>query len=199
MTDIIPFFPSLIIKHDTKPEFDGIKEPLIKAIYREMEKTEGVKRSNAGGWQSDAYIFHTLEFSKISRFVMKHSRQALSHVFKPGFKLMPKGAWINVNGKDCFNEPQVHPECDIAGVFWIDVPPDSGDLVLFNNKSVYSNFRCLDKATDSVKSEFKYSVAWDVPAVSGEMIFFPADMEHKVNINNSSENRISIAFNLSLG
>ena len=77
MTDIIPIFPSLVVKHNTKPEFDGIKEPLIKAIYREMERDEkGVTRSNVGGWQSDIDIFQRSDFSKFVRFVMKNSKAA---------------------------------------------------------------------------------------------------------------------------
>jgi uncharacterized protein (TIGR02466 family) len=198
MTEVIPIFPSLIVKHDTKPEFDGIKEPLIKAIYREMERNEGVKKSNIGGWQSDVYIFQRSEFSKYARFVVQHSKKALSNVFNPGYKLLLKGAWININTKDSFNECHIHPDCDIAGVFWIDVPPESGDLTVINS-SAYSNFKWLSKVTDSVREQYRYTVGWDLTAVSGEMVFFPSDMLHKVNINNNSENRISIAFNLSLG
>ena len=198
MTDIIPIFPSLVVKHNTKPEFDGIKEPLIKAIYHEMERNEGVKKSNVGGWQSHVDIFQHGEFSKFGRFVMKNSKVALSHVFNPGFKLFLKGAWINVNSKNCFNESHIHPDCDIAGVFWVDVPPDSGDLNLIN-QAAYSNYRWLKHVTDSVKTQYKYSVGWDFSPKDGDMIFFPANTLHNVSMNNNSENRISIAFNLSLG
>nr|BAR34367.1 conserved hypothetical protein (TIGR02466) [uncultured Mediterranean phage uvMED] len=197
MTEIIPIFPSLIVKHDTKPEFDGIKEYLIEEIYYEMEKNEGVKKSNVGGWQSNVDIFTRSRFSRAGRFVMQHSKKALSHLFNPGYKLLLKGAWINVNTKDSFNECHIHPDCDIAGVFWIDVPPESGDLVVINS-AAYSNFKWLSKVTDSVREQYRYTVGWDLNAVSGEMVFFPSDMLHKVNINNNSENRISIAFNLSL-
>ena len=199
MTEIIPIFPSLIVKHDTKPEFDGIKEPLIKAIYREMERDEkGVTRSNVGGWQSDIDIFQRSDFSKFGRFVMKNSKAALSHIFRPGYQLSLRGAWLNVNGKDSFNECHIHPDCDIAGVFWIDAPEESGDLVIIND-SAYSNYRWLSHASKSVISEHKYFVGWELTPVAGEMVFFPANMLHKVNINNSSENRISIAFNLRVG
>lgn len=197
MTEIIPIFPSLIVKHDTKPEFNDIKDPLIKAIYHEMEQNKGVIKSNVRGWQSHMDIFQRSEFSKYAAFVQHESKKALSNIFNSSYRILLKGAWINVNTKDSYNKSHMHPDCDIAAVFWIDVPPESGELVVANS-STYSNFKWFTKVTNSVREQHRYSSNWNLNAVSGEMVFFPADMLHEVTINNNSENRISIAFNLDL-
>ena len=49
MTDIIPIFPTLLIRHNTKPEFDSIKKSFVEYTYHEMSENDD--KSNKG-WQS---------------------------------------------------------------------------------------------------------------------------------------------------
>ena len=124
---------------------------------------------------------------------MKNSKAALSHIFRPGYQLSLRGAWLNVNGKDSFNECHIHQIVIFAGVFWINAPEESGDLIIIND-SAYSNLTFMHF---SIRTQI---FCWmGIDASCWRDGFFPANMLHKVNINNSSENRISIAFNLRLG
>tara|TARA_B100000029_G_scaffold423015_1_gene430027 strand:- start:50 stop:631 length:582 start_codon:yes stop_codon:yes gene_type:complete len=61
----------------------------------------------------------------------------------------------------------------LSGVFYLDVPKDSGNIIFKNSK----------------KKEL------EIKAEAGKIIFFPPELDHYVTINNSKNKRISISFN----
>ena len=65
----------------------------------------------------------------------------------------------------------------LSGVYYLKVPDNAGNI----------NFR--EKNGDQFRE-------WQIRSQTGKMILFHSNMEHSVSKNKSSENRISIAFNL---
>jgi len=65
----------------------------------------------------------------------------------------------------------------LSGVYYIDVPTNSGNI-LFRNMG-------FNKICD-----------WEIESQTGEMILFPANQKHSVDVNMSTRDRISLGFNL---
>ena len=90
--------------------------------------------------------------------------------------------WININGNGSYNEKHHHmgikpnskKQSILSGVFFLNIPDgDSGNIV----------FSVKDKSEVSIKPE------------NGDLLLFPPAMIHRVESNNTNEERISIAFN----
>lgn len=197
MSTIIPVFPSLFVKHDTKPKFDDFKESLIAYTHREMGIHSGVKASNIGGWHSEPTIMARDEIPMFSKFMFEQTKEALRPVFKNSAKFELLGSWLNYNPTGSMNEFHNHPECDIAAVLWIDTNEDSGNLEFYNNET-YSQRMWHMNLRDSVAEKYFCTPAFNLKPSAGELVLFPANVLHKVNINNSSTSRISLAYNLKI-
>ena len=193
-------FPTLI--HITNiPNFENIKDDLVKYCYEQRKKDpEGRRISNAGGWQS------VMKYGDFDNIIISNLKEALGGYFMndskriidPKFGLESGGVWININGKGSYNTEHNHPKCDLAGVLWIKVPKpheESGNLVL-NNPDLFTRFQELEVYTNEVQEEFSQVGVLPVEPVEGRIVMFPASLKHRVDENMLDEDRISVSFNL---
>ena len=179
--------------HEFKnPEFGDIKNDLIKYVYNERKNDpEGQSFSNRGGWQSTLFtvsdennIMHSYIYDSITNFtVLNQERQ------------MYVDAWMNINPKGADNEKHTHPSCAFAGVIWLKIPENSGNLYF------YSPFGHI--SSDEIMSyDPNFAISFNIPPTTftvpkeGKMLIFPSYLEHSVSENNSDEDRISISFNI---
>lgn len=84
------------------------------------------------------------------------------------------GFWFNAMGPDDSTTEHTHEEIDelLSGVYYVEVPQDSGDIVLFD-----------DPLTIRVQPQ------------SGMFLFFPPTLSHLVETNRSDRQRLSIGIN----
>ena len=174
-------------------DFSDKKKELIEYAYklRDKEKT-GRNASNRGGWQSQPFpidggdVFQDLLINIISNI--------------PSFKKnidVKCDAWVNINPSGSFNVKHCHPNCHVAGVFWIKIPENSGDIV-FISPHDFTSFIEMHSYTDKFKEDTNYYHNYSLPATEGSLLLFPSHLQHKVEENKSDEDRISMSFNLKL-
>jgi len=167
--------------------FDDIDNRKIeKEIYDLREKDEGCVRSNRGGWHSQTYSDDT--FSPIIDAIKK-SLPLLP--FWPELELKQHGAWANINGPGSYNIAHTHPHVDLSGVYYVKVPEgDCGSITFYDPREVMSY--------GNVFLNERYIGGDNCPRfpVEGNMYIFPSALKHSVEQNNTSEDRISISFNL---
>ena len=197
MNQIYSLFPSLVHWIEI-PSFKKVQNKIIKYAYNEKKNNkEGLIASNVNGWQSDKY-YH-LNDNIISTTIRSevYNYFTLNKALKENTKLTFNAMWININGKDAYNSFHIHPDCEISGVFWIKVPENSGNIS-FNSPNMHSGFvesssynEDLCKATNVYPNYTFYSQ-------EGVMILFPSYLYHQVMQNRSSQDRISVSFNLKL-
>ena len=174
-------------------DFDSKKQELIDYAYNLRDSDEqGRTASNRGGYQSLAFpvkggdILQDLLINVISNI--------------PSFKNnvdVVCDSWVNINPPHSFNVKHCHPNCDIAGVLWIKIPENSGDIV-FHSPYNYISYNEMICYTREFQEKGKYFHDYKFPAREGNLLLFPAHIEHKVGENNSDEDRISVSFNLKL-
>jgi hypothetical protein len=85
------------------------------------------------------------------------------------------GFWLNLTGPGQGTSEHTHDEHDelLSGVYYVAVPPDSGDLILYDGPSTIHIEPC-----------------------AGTFLFFPPHIPHAVETNRSASPRLSIGINL---
>ena len=185
-------FPTIIHQFDVN-DFDEIKDDLIKYAYIKRHNDAGHIISNRGGWQSTSFPIEN-EDDVLQSFIAKclgkfpTIHQAID---------LNVDAWININPPGAFNVKHNHPASDLAGVLWIKAPENSGHII-FTSPYEFMSYREIHSYTDDFKEDMKYYDTYTYPPREGAMILFPSHLQHKVGMNQSSEDRISISFNISI-
>ena len=97
--------------------------------------------------------------------------------------------WVN---KQCPGKPLVihdHSPAVMAAVYYVTCPENSGDLLLVDPRGSANWERNPEGNVSNVKHK-------RIKPVAGKLVLFPAYILHMVEVNNSTENRISIATNI---
>ena len=189
-------FPKLDVSGDVE-NFDNIKQDLIDWIYDFKEKNAGISKiSNRGGWQSESKKIFTSEgFDKFSNYIVPSITELLKS-YKISNEIKIVQMWLNINGPNSYNVCHRHPGSDISGVLWIKQTPESGRFV-FDNLDNFNEI--LNVSIDPYYLKEKDMLPEIVPEYKdGTMILFPSMLSHRVEINETNEDRLSISFNLKI-
>lgn len=146
--------------------------------------------SNVGGFQSNPFLydvptfreFHDVLWNAISPFIDQIAINIGSLGNAP--KLTLHNLWYNINYPGAYNIEHTHPHAIYSGVLWIKVPENSGNLVMSDP--------CKHIIYGTVPTDYGF-----VPE-EGKIIVFPSHIPHRVEVNNSTENRISLSFNINM-
>ena len=187
-------FPTVI--HELKVEkFKSIKNKLVQFVYEQQEEDlDGVRYSNVGGWQSQPTYNSqdNILLSTVSETLMPYFKD---NVMDMSNEIIYEGLWMNINKKGDHNSTHDHPGCHMAGVFWINSPPECGNLEMQNPHSFSMGNEMMMYTEDFQKKSSAYPV-YMFPPTEGTILLFPASIMHKVESNQSDEDRISSSFNL---
>jgi 2OG-Fe(II) oxygenase superfamily len=120
--------------------------------------------------------FHVmLESIPELRVILDLATAQAAHILKRPKKELRLGWWLNIMQPGDITFPHTHDTNDelLSGVYYIDVPPDSGKLVL---------------TQDAQRLE--------IEPRAGRFVFFAPDLMHEVTRNESDRPRISVGFNV---
>ena len=169
------------MRSETRVTFN---EDMIGSINGMIEKDEGVRKSNRGGWQSELLPPNgELEplSAEISEFC-KSINLGINEIVIPQM-------WINVNKKNDWNAIHSHGQYNLSGTYYVKVPSDSGKIVFRDPRPVALTNSFMVNRFD--KGEFR-----KVKPIEGLLILFPSYLEHFVEPSNADEDRISISFDV---
>jgi uncharacterized protein (TIGR02466 family) len=174
--------------------FEKIQNDLIDYAYDLKNKEpKGVLFSNCGGWQSSCFLVNN-ENDILQSFLMDCLGE-----FPPIKKSVDLivSAWLNINPPNSFNSMHSHPDCNLAGVLWIKIPKDCGNIV-FQSPFDFQIYKEVESYTEEFKSQNKYFHKYNFIPIEGRIMVFPSHLEHQVKPNESKEDRISVSFNIRL-
>src|SRR5438067_6309005 len=161
-------------------------EEMKKEVYRLHSLPNDIrKKSNYGGWQSDARLHHNAVF----RPLLDHVSYVCSQLFKKGATFHQM--WACINKRNDQNLIHSHTNnYNLSGVYYLNVPRDSGEIV-FRDPRPGANQAPRRLFQDDGDSEYFTPAA-------GLIILFPSYLEHFVLPNRSDGDRISMSFDLTL-
>ena len=175
--------------------FKSVEKDLIKCAYDYRKKDpKGRVISNEGGWQSsliqnDDNIIKSTLMKVISSYFQSNK------IFEYGGDL--DTLWININGKGDYNVNHNHPLVDLSGTVWIKTPKNSGNLE-FISPHDFVQYQEMISYNPRYKEDYKIFPIYSFVPVAGTVIIFPSFLGHRVLPNQSTEDRISVSFNLTL-
>ena len=189
----INLFPVPIHQFDVNG-FSEFQDKLIDYAYDCKKKDpKGVSISNRGGWQSKGFdiihkddILQSFLINCLSEFPsIKKSVELGGH------------AWININKPGDYNLSHIHPSNNLSGVLWIKCSKNCGDLV-FDSPHNFESFLENKSYNDDFKKFNCIDDTYHFYPTEGRIIVFPSHISHRVQENESKEDRISVSFNIRL-
>jgi len=185
---LFPIFCSFIAEELLTINNDIIKNYCISL----KNKDAGRKVSNQGGWQSN--LLQEIDPDLKELFELINEKVRVTNL-KLGFEEMEpllKSAWININGPNNYNECHDHPDSFYSAVYYVSAKANQGDIMFYHPVPFITNYFISNKM--SKLSNFNSSL-WVAKPTTGTLLIFPSYLSHCVTINNTTEDRISIAFN----
>lgn len=178
-------FPTLINIIETDVN-DKIKPYCLKA--KETDPV-GVALTNSGGWQSKG----NLENSLITDSLYQIFEKTINNLYIPNLKII--NHWININGPSNFNVLHDHPMSELSGVYYVDVPENSGEIY-FENPQCFKQYAELSAYKKEFAQTMKQHINNYIQPKEGLLLIFPSHLKHGVTPNQSDKDRISISFNI---
>lgn len=122
---------------------------------------------------------------------------------RPAIASRPLIGWANRNPAGAFNHAHVHPRALLSAVLYLQVPEESGEIVFLDPRpqSQYGGtyVRWDPASQDEAGREIArdcFQPKWRFTPKPGELFLFPGWLHHYVDVNESSESRLSVAFNI---
>ena len=196
--NILPVFPSLIIREKIE-DYDKYKDELILYAYEQEKKDpDGLKNSKNLGWQSQHKYANSQ--NPVSSIVINLIKSILNNKNVFNIKNLSKAKinmWININKPGDYNSRHNHPGSDLSGVFWVKSLQKSGNLT-FYSPNVMTQIQQINSTKEEIGKKLFITPTIEIEPLEGVIVLFPSDLTHSVQKNNSNEDRISVSFNIDI-
>lgn len=192
------WFPSIVwcsdeINFDTK----WLKQ------YADQMRTanpDGVKISNAGGWQSNSIEWPFFNETTCPPQLLRLQRQLDTAVGEASAQaglppLHLNNLWFNINGHKDHNMLHDHQGSLISGVIYTNVeePDKMGNIEFHRDDDAIHYLPPLDRYNHFTSQKGSYQPKEKL------LLLFPSWLKHSVNSNMSQKERYSISFNYGAG
>lgn len=172
-------------------------EPMVQQALLLRRDNASAHKSNKNGWQSPALNGNMLkelcpEIQNLVGELMSKVNFLASVAFNSQ-RLGLSNFWFNINPPNSYNVAHCHAGTVMAAVFYIKVPENSGDIEFHRNDGL-ELLPMIPK--NDVFNELS-STCWRFQPQEKMYLMFPGTAVHSVGLNNSKEDRVSIAFNFS--
>jgi len=164
---------------------------------------QGTKVSNVGGWQSGIYLHKEEPFASLAAVIVQHAQQAATEWGLNFYGHAPElnTMWANLNRGDDSNKRHHHwgfPFQNfnfLSGSYYVRCAPGHG-AIQFVDERPSTKFAILDPFIEQ-HTKFTHD-QFSIKPQTGDLVLFPAWLEHMVAGGDDPSQRISLAFNLNL-
>jgi len=180
-------FPNPVINAELNDVDNDAVANFAYALQASDQQGEG--KPPEDGWQSKAIAPQTdASYDALLRGIHNAMGEGCKRLGLPMLKMTK--SWININPPKTYIDAHEHEGSIYSGVYYVKVPPGSGDIS-FHRGDVAKYFLPRIEHTGNSFLAIKASL----PGRPGLLLMFPSWLTHKVSLNNSEEDRISVSFN----
>ena len=190
-TEINQFFPTCVWVHKVD---DAVE--LNRHLRNEVTKLRTQFPPRAGaicGWQSPGSLHTSEAFAPLLRYLFAASQGVFEFLSYEYERLDITNCWANVNLRGHSNRDHVHPNNYLSGVYYVTVPEGSGRILFRDPRAQAMIFVPAVKQRSPFNSD-EHAITPE----EGDLILFHSWLPHMVEPNQSDQERISIAFNVTL-
>ncbi|QPM92334.1 TIGR02466 family protein [Pseudooceanicola algae] len=181
-----------------------VNSHLLEAVLAERAADEtGISRSNVsklGGWHSQTDLHRKPAFADFSaRLLATVTDIGTSLRYDPAYEIAIDNMWAIMNPPGSYNRAHIHPNTLWSGVYYIQVPQESGRIVFTDPRSQALTAPAMFDPSQPRTPESWSEVFFDPRP--GRMILFPNWLYHEVAANMSeliglAGERVILSFNL---
>lgn len=184
--EIHGIFPTPIYKANLSRDFSTSERKEFQKHYDKFSK-----RNEGNLVGCDSYILKRKCFAKLKKEIQARVEDYFLEVINPLNKVKPyiTQSWLNWTTNNQFHHMHAHPNSIVSGVLYIDADPNSDKITFYTTK--YNQIELQIKEANLFNSG-----SWCFPVHSGMLIMFPSHLTHKVEFKETSNLRISLAFNV---
>ena len=203
--DIAALFPTPVVTMEL-PDAATLNAELRAVIAARQKSHAGTQHSNLGGWQSSWDMDRwggapAIKLLAIGRNLA--GRITTDRTGKPVGVAWKANMWANVNRSGHANEFHSHPGSFWSGVYYVDdggagADPSLGGELEFMDPRGPGPAMYAPQLAFAMAHGLSVGANETVPPRAGRLVMFPAWVLHQVRPYRGADERISIAFNLSL-
>jgi uncharacterized protein (TIGR02466 family) len=181
---IYPLFSDPIFIDQIEPVSENIKKFIINNKFQCDE--------NSLFLSNDDYILNHANLLWLKNQIICSFNRYVYDILKvsSSVKFKLTNSWIvktEINGE---TRTHFHGNSLVSGVYYLKSPINCGNIRFYRKKNFFPVFDI-----DFSEWNIYNCVSYAFEPREGSVIFFPSNLEHKVEPNRSNENRYSIAFN----
>jgi uncharacterized protein (TIGR02466 family) len=98
-------------------------------------------------------------------------------------------SWLNFTKPGEFHHKHAHPNSLISGVYYFNADKENDKIYFYDDE--YQRIKIQPKDWN-----YHNSKSWWYPVGTGDLVIFPSELTHMVDVTTSKETRISLAFNV---
>jgi len=187
-------FPQKVLFYKCE-KFEEIRKNLIDYCYGEKKKNKSANLTLINGWQSNSNIHENKDFFIFLNYLNDNIENCIKdyHIKPQGFYV--DTCVINIGSQNSYQNSHTHPHTHMSGVFWIQIPPNSGEFV-FENPSNFAQSKVLNLFDENDARNNNLYQSYNINPIEGHILFFPPNLRHGVNLNKSELDRITVGFNI---
>jgi uncharacterized protein (TIGR02466 family) len=184
-TEIQLLFPTPVFFKNINTEIT--KEELDHLDY--IEKNES--HLNSGNKTStNTYILNLDIFKNLKDIINGYILHYFYNVLdiNKGIKPYITQSWLNFTDEERFHHIHTHSNSVVSGVYYFNADIDSDNITFY--REMYEQIKLNRDSFNSFNSN-----AWTFNVKTGDLILFPSNLGHGVNVKKGKNKRISLAFN----
>tara|TARA_B100001013_G_C24613745_1_gene444311 strand:+ start:893 stop:1516 length:624 start_codon:yes stop_codon:yes gene_type:complete len=192
MSNILNLFAETIYINKLDVELNSLLKYLAKINFVKSgnKNLRNTKEKSLASINKDIFNYNRI-FKKLKKEVINEFNHFKNdHLKYHNVNFGITTSWLTVARTNEYSDLHCHKNCFYSGIFYLKTSENCGNLVLENleKKGSYlftpTEYNALNSNTSEVKP------------VDNLIIFFPSYLYHRIDVNNSPEDRISLAFNI---
>ena len=174
--------------------YKSVNEQMFSYIKDKQKNDKiGVSKSNVKGWHSTDFDLNDKDPQTFISFILPAIEKVMTDMNWDKEKQIAKinNMWAIVNTGGSANLRHQHGNSTISGAYYVRAPMNSGDIIFYDPRPapVYSH-------PNTTNPNFLNAQVNGVSPKEGALVLFPSFLDHSVNENISSSERIVISFNI---
>lgn len=182
---ILQYFFTTQVQMTTWNEGNSFNKQIAEFVHSLESTSNGVKKSNIGGYQSDQLLKHNYPpaLKHLLNWVESKLVQYINLAYDNEVKndALSIDAWANINRAGDINSVHCHGAALCSAVYYVTLPKtddEFGKLILHDPRPYHP-----------------YHQSVSITAEQSLLVIFPGWLKHSVNPFRTNGERISIAFN----
>jgi uncharacterized protein (TIGR02466 family) len=176
-----PIFFNNINKKITKKELD----------YLDYIKNNECHDNNGNKASINTYILNLDVFKELKEQINNYITFYFKNVLEVDDSIKPyiTQSWLNFTEEDNFHHIHAHTNSIVSGVYYFNADINSDNITFY--KDMYEQIKLKYKNSSILNAN-----TWTFDVKTGDLILFPSNVPHGVNVKRGKNIRISLAFNV---